>query len=129
MNTMISGKMKKLVEANSWQTMTRYIDSAYNYRINAKGFHGTFLEFGATGCISCKMMERVMEEVKSRYPSKIQVTFINILLPLNQELMKYYAVTAIPTQVILDKSGNEIFRHTGYFSVDDLEKVFKEIQN
>jgi len=88
----------------------------------------TFLEFGATGCRSCKMMEKVMEEVKSKYHSEIKVKFINILLQANQDMMKYYGIAAISTQVLLDEAGKEVFRHTGYFSFDDLDKEFQKIK-
>ena len=74
------------------------------------------------------MMEKVMEEVKSKYPSEIKVQFLNVLLPANQDMMKYYGVAAIPTQVLLDISGREVFRHTGYFSFDDLDKEFQKIK-
>lgn len=69
-------------------------------------------------------MEGVMEEVKDAYPQKVQVVFLNILKPENQELMKYYGVAAIPTQVLLDNAGLEYFRHTGYISTEELIPFF-----
>jgi len=71
-------------------------------------------------------MEKVMEEVKSQYPSEIQVKFVNILLPENHDLINYFGIAAIPTQVLLNDSGKEVFRHTGYFSFNDLEKEFQK---
>lgn len=55
--------------------------------------------------------------------SLYNVVFMNILQTENQAMMKYYGVAAIPTQVLLDKNGEEFFRHTGYFSFKDLKKV------
>jgi len=69
-------------------------------------------------------METVMEEVKNDYPQTIQVVFLNILQMENQTMMKYYGVVAIPTQVLLDKNGEEFFRHTGYISYSDLKQHF-----
>ena len=104
-----------------------YVDSAYNFRNNEEGYQMTFLEFGATGCSACRLMERVLEQIRTKYPSEIKVQFLNVLLPANQDMMKYYGVAAIPTQVFLDVSGKEVFRHTGYFSFDDFVNEFQKI--
>jgi thioredoxin 1 len=96
------------------------IDSLYNYDENNSGYEITFLEFGAKGCSACRRMEVVMDEIRQRYPGKVNVVFINVLLPESQDLMKYYGIAAIPTQVLLDKQGKEYFRHTGFISADEL---------
>jgi thioredoxin 1 len=127
MNTLISKKMKEQAGETVKKSMAMYVDSAYNFRNNREGFRVTFLEFGATGCSSCRMMEKVMEEARSKYPSEIKVQFLNVLLPVNQDMMKYFGIAAIPTQILLDISGKEVFRHTGYCSFDDLEKELRKI--
>jgi thioredoxin 1 len=127
MNNLISKKMKEQAGETIKKSMAMYVDSAYNFQNNNEGYRITFLEFGATGCSSCRMMEKVMEEVKSKYPTEIKVQFLNVLLPVNHDLMKYFGVAAIPTQVLLDISGREVFRHTGFFSFDDLNKEFKKL--
>lgn len=103
-----------------------YVDSAYNYAKNGLSYEVTFLEFGAKGCSACKRMESVMTEINEKYPNRVNVVFINILLPENQRLMKYFGVAAIPTQVLLDKESKEFFRHTGYYSAEELEVKFLE---
>lgn len=102
------------------------IDSLYNYEENNSAYEITFLEFGAKGCSACKRMEKVMDEISQQYSGKVNVVFINVLLPESQDLMKYYGIAAIPTQVLLDRKGREYFRHTGYISADDLEMEFKK---
>jgi len=126
MNDLISTKMKEQAGKPLLKSMTLYVDSAYNYENNHEGYKITFLEFGATGCSSCRMMEKVMNEVRSKYPSEVKVTFINVLLPVNQDKMKYFGIAAIPTQVLLDISGKEVFRHTGYYSFDELNQEFQK---
>ncbi len=124
---LISKKMKEQAGETIKKSMAMYVDSAYNFQNNNEGYKITFLEFGATGCSSCRRMEKVMEEVRSKYPSEIKVQFLNVLLPANQDMMKYFGVAAIPTQVLLDISGKEVFRHTGYFSFDELDKELQKI--
>ena len=97
-------------------------DSLYNYSENGLSYEITFLEFGAIGCSACKQMQAVMEEVNSKYPIRVNVVFLNVLKLESKNLMKLYGIVAIPTQVLLDKNGKEYFRHTGFYSFEDLNK-------
>jgi thioredoxin 1 len=127
MNTLVSKQMKEQAGIGIQKNISSVIDSAYNYTKKKEGYKITFLEFGATGCISCRRMEMVMNEIRKIYPKLVKVKFINILLPENQEIMKYFGIAVIPTQVLLNSNGNEVFRHTGYYSTDDLEKEFLKL--
>lgn len=127
MNKLVSNKMREQAGVDVKKSTEEYVDSAFNYKQNGEGFRITFLEFGATGCSACKMMEKVMEKVKISYPGEIKVNFINVLLPASQNLMKYFGVVAIPMQILLNNEGHEVFRHSGYFSFDELTKEFQKI--
>lgn len=126
MNNLVSKKMAEQAGVDTKTTVAHVLDSAYNYQKNGKTYRITFLEFGATGCIACRKMELVMKEVRKKYQQKVNVIFYNVLLPENQDLMKYYGIAAIPTQVLLGPSGREIFRHSGYYSSYELEHEFKK---
>ncbi len=102
------------------------VDSAYNYKKNGLNYLVTFLEFGATGCSSCKQMESVMEDIRKLYPNKVNVQFKNVRLKDNQTIMEYYGVVMIPTQVLLDREGKEFFRHTGVLTTDEMIKIFNQ---
>ncbi len=105
------------------------VDSTYNYIKNGQNFQFTFLEFGAKGCSACNRMEVVMNEMREKYPGKVNVFFVNILIPKNQGLMKYYSIVSIPTQVLLNTDGIEYFRHIGYCSTTELVKEFAPMKN
>ena len=64
-----------------------------------------------------------MDHIKNEYPDKVNVFFTDISKPSNQFLIKYFGIVSIPTQVLLDKNGNEIFRHAGYLGAEELEKI------
>lgn len=102
------------------------VNDEFNYEKNAKKYQFTFLEFGAKGCSACKRMELVMAEMKQKYPDKVNVIFYNILLPENQAMMRAFGIAEIPTQVLLNKTGKEFFRHSGYYSTDE---IIKQLQN
>lgn len=111
---------------NEKQDVTTLVDSLYNYSKSGLPYEITFLEFGSTGCSACKRMEKVMEEIREQYPQKVKVVFYNITIPKNQKLMKYYGVSVIPTQILLDNEGNEFFRHSGFISAKELTQNFKK---
>lgn len=119
-NTLINNATPELHKSGA-----AFIDSAYNYLQNNSNFSYSFIEFGAQGCSACRRMEKVMSEIKDAYPQKVNVVFYNITKPESQTLMKYFGVVAIPTQIILNSHGKEIFRHTGFISAKDLDVNFK----
>ncbi len=85
----------------------------------------TFLEFGSKGCIPCKMMEEVMEQVRTSYGDQVEVIFYDVRN--EQELAKQYGIQLIPTQVFLDAEGKEISRHQGYYPFKEMDEYLRGI--
>nr|NQU90322.1 thioredoxin family protein [Bacteroidota bacterium] len=96
------------------------ITQMFDYSGNGKHFNYTLLEFGAKNCVSCRKMEKVLEEIRNTQSSKINVVFYNMTLTQGLQWGKYFGVVMIPTQIILDRKGNEVFRNTGYIPADEL---------
>ncbi len=78
----------------------------------------TFIELGADRCIPCKAMQPIMKEIASEFAGKVQVVFYDVWK--NPEPGRKHRIQLIPTQVFIDKTGREVFRHTGFFSKADL---------
>jgi thioredoxin 1 len=129
MNSYISKMMKEQASPETINMGEALVDSLYYYSFNELKYEITFLEFGSKGCSACKRMETVMEEIRSQYHKKVNVVFYDILLPKNQKLMKYFGIAAIPTQVLLNKNGEEFFRHTGFYSQDELSRKISLTKN
>ncbi len=111
---------------NGRSRLSYEVDSAYNYRQNNLDYKITLLEFGSTGCSACKRMEVVMREIESSYSGRVKVIFLNVTLPENQELMKFFGIATIPTQVLLNEEGKEFFRHSGFYSTTDLSEILQK---
>ncbi len=125
LNNYISKIMKEQATPEEVLSGEALVDSLYNYTKSGAAYEVTFLEFGALNCAACKQMETVMEQVKHDYATKINVVFINTMLPENMMMVKHFAIAAIPTQVLLNKDGEEIFRHVGAISKEELvSKLF-----
>lgn len=83
------------------------------------------LDLGAGKCIPCKMMVPILESLKTGYEGKLSVEFIDVWE--NPDAGQKYGVQMIPTQIFYDAQGKELFRHTGFFSKEDILKKWKEL--
>lgn len=85
----------------------------------------TFIELGSVGCIPCKMMQPIMKEIEEEYADQVKVIFYDVWTEQGRPYAQKYRIRVIPTQVFLDKDGNEYFRHEGFFPKEELVKVLK----
>jgi len=85
----------------------------------------TFVELGSVGCIPCDKMQPIMKEIEEEYKGQVKVVFHDVKTAEGNPYAKEFGIRAIPTQVFLDKDGNEYFRHLGFFAKDELVKVLK----
>ena len=61
-----STRMSRMQNETTAASIADSIQILYNYKDRRDtGLQYTFLEFGAMGCISCRKMERVMEDILS----------------------------------------------------------------
>jgi len=82
-----------------------------------------FLDIGSDSCFSCQVMGRVLYKVKKEHPN-FPIYFINVK---KERYVAYkLKVQMIPTQIILDKNGNEVFRHIGTLSQEGVETLLKK---
>ncbi|MBN1349439.1 thioredoxin family protein [candidate division KSB1 bacterium] len=81
----------------------------------------TFFELGSVSCIPCKMMQPVMKAIEEEFGDQIEVVFHDVRK--DPATGKKYGIRVIPTQVFLDESGKEFFRHQGYFPKEEIEKL------
>jgi thioredoxin 1 len=120
MNEYVSRTVKMQAGTEIQKSVPAFLDSLYNYPNNGSTYQITFLEFGAKGCSACIRMEGVMDEIRILHPTQVNVVFLNILQPHNQNLMKYFGVAVIPTQILLNRNGEEFFRYSGFISTKKL---------
>jgi thioredoxin 1 len=82
------------------------------------------VDLGAGKCIPCKKMAPIIEELKRDYAGLVEIVFVDVWKEPNAG--KPYRIRLIPTQIFYTAAGKEVFRHEGFFSREDIEKVFKE---
>jgi len=85
----------------------------------------TFIEIGAKSCIPCQMMQKVMDELRTNYPGKLDIIFLD--LEIDDAPAGKYGISVIPTQVLLSPEGEELFRHEGYYPTDEIVTKWGEL--
>jgi thioredoxin 1 len=83
------------------------------------------VDLGAEKCIPCKMMAPILDELRDEYEGTLNVTFIDV--KKNPNAIQEYEIDLIPTQIFYDASGNELFRHVGFFSKEEILDKWREL--
>lgn len=83
------------------------------------------VDLGAGKCIPCKKMAPILEEAKKLYEGKADIEFIDVWE--NKSAGEPYGIRMIPTQIFFDATGKEVFRHEGFFPMEDIQKQFESM--
>ena len=76
------------------------------------------IDFGAGKCATCKMMNGVLEKLSTKHGDQIDVRFVDVWE--DEAAAETHSIRMIPTQIFLDAKGNELFRHEGFISKEDI---------
>ena len=86
----------------------------------------TFIELGSVRCIPCQQMQPVMKSIEAKYGKEVKVDFHDVWTDAGKPYGVKYGIEAIPTQVFLDETGKEYYRHVGFFPEEELVKVLQQ---
>jgi thioredoxin 1 len=82
------------------------------------------LDLGAGKCIPCKMMTPILDQMEKEFAGQLEVEFIDVWK--DESAGKKYGIRMIPTQILFDADGKELFRHEGFFAREDILKKWSE---
>jgi len=83
------------------------------------------VDVGADKCIPCIKMAPILEQLREDFAGKMEVTFVDAWK--NREEAASYRVQMIPTQIFYAADGKELFRHTGFFSREEILGTWREL--
>jgi thiol-disulfide isomerase/thioredoxin len=109
----------KWVAAQSRKAMDNTVDKA---RMSGKP---TMVEFGATGCVPCDMMQPILENLRKSFGDRLNVVFVHVRE--EQILSARFGIRSIPVQVFFDPKGQEVFRHEGFYAEAEVRKQLAKI--
>ena len=82
------------------------------------------VDLGADTCVPCKKLAPILEELRREYVGRLSVEFIDVWK--DPPAKEPYKIRLIPTQILYDAEGRELWRHEGFISKEDLKALFKE---
>ncbi len=83
----------------------------------------TFIEVGSDSCHSCQIMGRKLYKIKQQQP-EYPIYFVNV--HKEREAAYRLKVQMIPTQIVVDTEGQEVYRHVGILSEEEIQKLFEQ---
>lgn len=72
----------------------------------------TMVDLGSTSCVPCKLMEPILEQLRTEYKGRAAVLFVDVAK--DRASAREYNIRAIPTQIFFDAEGKETWRHAGF---------------
>lgn len=82
-----------------------------------------FLEVGSDSCHSCQVMGEMLYKATQKNPT-YNIHFINV--KKERKAANELKIRLIPTQIIYDKDGKEVYRHIGLLGKPELSDLFKK---
>ncbi len=91
----------------------------------AGGILPKLIDVGADKCIPCIKMAPILDALKKDFAGKLEVEFIDAWK--NKEQAATYNVRMIPTQIFYAADGEELFRHVGFYSRQEILLKWREL--
>lgn len=83
------------------------------------------IDLGATKCIPCKLMAPILEELAETKSDYFEVIFYDVWEDRSKG--QEFGIRAIPTQIFFSARGEELFRHEGYFSRNQILGKWRDL--
>lgn len=116
-----AGKRHKVLVSSDW-AKTQHDNWSANpvekARVSGKP---SLVIFSVIGC--CDKMHPVFQTFDFGYSEKVNSVFVNTREAAI--LSQLYGVSTVPVELMFDAAGKEIFRHTGFMSLDGIAAQFK----
>lgn len=114
-----------VINKKSAPTYTNTEESPSYETLISGGELPSFVELGSDSCTPCIEMKSVLAALRTNYSDSLNVYFIDVTK--DSQTPSKFKITMIPTQILLDKNGKELFRHEGFFPLDDVVKKWNEL--
>jgi thioredoxin 1 len=112
--------------SNHAEKITATQETAFDNKISENKYKVTFVELGSVRCIPCQQMQKVMKSIETKYSKEVKIEFHDVWTEAGKPFGLKYGIDAIPTQVFLDETGKEYYRHVGFFPEEELVKILQQ---
>lgn len=87
------------------------------------------IKFTSLMCLDCKKLGAVMKEVYPKYSNKITLTEIQVQNSddYTKKQVEKYNITLVPTLIIINSKGKQLYKIEGFVEKEKLDKLMKEL--
>ena len=82
------------------------------------------LDLGADKCLACRKLAPILEALREEYQGRLVVEFCDVWK--DPAPAKKYGIRLIPTQILFDRDGREVWRHEGFISKEELQALIAQ---
>jgi thioredoxin len=88
------------------------------------------IKFTSAMCLDCQTMNKVFKEIFPKYENKIILTEIQVQdkNSFNEEQIKKYNVTLVPTIILLNSNGQQVKRIEGAVAKEQMDKYLQGLE-
>lgn len=88
------------------------------------------IKFTSAMCLDCQTMNKIFKEIFPKYEGKITLTEIQVQdnNSFNQEQIKKYNVTLVPTIILLNSQGKQVKRLEGEVDKNQMDNYLKGLK-
>jgi thioredoxin 1 len=83
------------------------------------------MEFGGEHCIPCMHMQPVLQDLREAIGEKTIIR--NFWIQQHPDVARIHRIMVMPTQVIFNPKGEEVFRHMGYFPPEEFQATLQKL--
>jgi thioredoxin 1 len=83
------------------------------------------VDVGADKCIPCIKMAPILDQLREDFRGEMDVIFVDAWK--KREEAARYGVQMIPTQIFYAADGSELYRHTGFYSREEILAKWQEL--
>lgn len=83
------------------------------------------VDLGSDRCIPCKKMAPILAELAEEHRGSLVVEVLDVWK--DPDLGQSWGVRVIPTQIFIDASGEERFRHEGFMAKDAILEKWRDL--
>jgi len=83
------------------------------------------VDVGADKCIPCIKMAPILDQLREDFRGRLEVVFVDAWKNRNEAAR--YGVRMIPTQIFYAPDGKELYRHTGFYSREEILAKWRQL--
>lgn len=87
--------------------------------IPASSDRPSLVELGSDECQQCQKMQKVLAELEPMLAGKVDV--VRVDTDVHTDVVSRFRLRLIPTQILVDGKGQELWRHEGFIPLDELK--------